>query len=831
MTRPAGALVPDPTAPGAMPDDLRAALGDELEQLGVRGAACEAVLHTLAIRARDDWPAARQRRRARRLVDAWLRGCITRLDLLAMPDLATRRAALLALDLDTQWPTLTPAAPPPEFLAALHAALPLAMPPPAPLAMPTQNLHQRAAPAQSVPRPGRYGWRRAGVFGASLALVAAALAMLAQVFAPGGLTAIEIALMLLFALNFGWLALGFWSALIGLVVTLRGGDRAGLAPPLPSGQPLREAFTRPLAVVIPIYNEDASRVMCALEVLHDELAGLEPDAPFEFLVLSDSTDAAHWLAEEAAWDATRRRLGATGKFFYRRRYRNEARKAGNIADFCTRWGARYEAMLVLDADSVMSGATVITLARLLATNPQAAILQTVPRLVNRQTPFARAQQFATALYGPVLATGYAWWFGPDSNYWGHNALIRISAFAAHAGMPVLPGAPPFGGHVLSHDFVEAALLRRAGWRNYLLPHLEGSYEESPPTLLDHAARDRRWCQGNLQHAGIVGARGLHPLSRFHLLNGIMAYVAAPLWLAFIVTGLAAGVQGKLELPVYFFPDRTPYPVWHVMDPVLARWLLFGTMAVLLAPKLFGWCAVAWRGDRARGFGGRLRSFVGMLAEIIYSTLSAPAQMLLQTRAIREVLGRRDAGWNTQARDDRGISYASCHARLGGHAVLGALFAGAAWYVYPGLLAWMLPVVLGLLVAAPLAWLGARPALGRRLLKMGLCVTPEERDPPPVLRRLAALTAAAPPPDPVGDLRGLLASPSAAARHLALLSQLPPRELTASMALARCRAADASLATLGQLYPRELETAALSDRQTVSTLVARCGARTHVSHAR
>jgi len=813
-----------PVAPDLL-SRLREDLAVELDVLGVTGAARDAVLLTLARRTRAlvEFDADGLRRYVRRLVDRWLLRAVERLTLPLRPDLATRRAALLALAVGRDWPGELMGTPSPAFLAALRAALPIAAPPPSPLAMPAQPLHAAAAPAQRTPGPGHFRLRRLGVFGASLALVGGAVWMLARVFAPGGLSAVEYTLMVLFVANFGWIALSFWSALVGLVVTLRGGDLAGLAPPLPGATPLVAAFARPLAVVMPTYNEDPQRVLLAVETLYRELAALDELAAFEFFVLSDTTDPDVWLAEEAAWDDTRRRLAATGRLFYRRRYQNHARKAGNIADFCTRWGARYEAMLVLDADSVMSGETVVALARLLATNPQAAILQTVPRLVNRHTPFARAQQFATAMYGPVLATGYAWWFGPDSNYWGHNALIRTAAFAAHAGMPVLPGKPPFGGHILSHDFVEAALLRRAGWRNYLLPQLAGSYEESPPSLLDHAARDRRWCQGNLQHAGLLHARGLYGLSRFHLVNGIMAYLASPLWLAFIVTGLVAAVQGKFELPVYFFPDRTPYPVWHVMDPVMARWLLGATMGVLLAPKCFGWLAVAARRETARAYGGRLRALAGMLAETVYSTLSAPAQMLLQTRAVREVLLGRDAGWQTQTRDDRGIPLRACRAALRWHATLGLVFAAAAWYVYPGLLGWMLPAVLGLLLAAPLAWLGARPALGRVLREAGLFVTPEERSPPPVLERQRALEAALPVQEVKPALARVLESPLDAARHLALLSQLPPAELTAPMALARCRAEEALPATREALFPRELQAPALSDRRAVSLLVARCGA--------
>ena len=803
---------------------LRDEFGGELKRLGYpQGPVADRLFVALLERGwlRRDMDPAQFRRYARRCVDAWAKHAIAQLELPFRVDLNTRLAALHAVNLG-RWPdVLLSAVLPAGFLDELRAALPIAAPPEAPLAMPVQNL--RAVPPLAAPavRSGwRYAWRRLAIVGATLGVTGSAIAALAKVFAPGGLTTIEYALIVLFTVNFGWICLSFWSALAGLCVLLRHrppGDKGALA-----------TWDRPLearvAVLMPTYNEDPTRVLAAVETIYRDVEATGELANFEFFVLSDTTDPDVWIAEEAAWDATRRRLGATGRLFYRRRYANTERKAGNIADFCRRWGGRYEFMLVLDADSVMSGTTVVQLARRMAANPEVGILQTVPGLVNRHSLFARVQQFATALYGPVLATGYAWWYGPDSNYWGHNAMIRVAAFAAHAGMPVLPGKPPFGGHILSHDFIEAALMRRAGWRVWLLPELAGTYEESPPSLLDHAQRDRRWCQGNLQHAAIIGAAGLHPLSRFHLLSGIMSYLASPLWFLFIVTGLAAALQGKLQLPVYFFPERTPYPIWHVMDPELAATLLAVTMAILLAPKLFGWLAVASSSDRARRFGGRWRVLCSVLGETVYSALSAPAQMLLQTRFVWEVLWGSDSGWKTQARDDRGLPFSLCWSRHRHHAMVGIVLAGAAWYVYPGLLAWMLPALLGMVIAAPVSCIGSWVSAGHAARRWGLFLTPEELEPPPVLKRLAATEPVSLPAGTGFD--HVLGDANAAALHLALLEQHPPGELTAPMALARCRVEDASMETLGTVIDRGLHAAALADRRTVELLLRRLALRAH-----
>ena len=252
-------------------------------------------------------------------------------------------------------------------------------------------------------------------------------------------------------------------------------------------------------------------------------------------------------------------------------------------------------MVILDADSLMTGEALVQLVAAMEAHPQVGLIQTLPLVVNRHTLFARAQQFAARVYGPVIAAGVAYWHRGDSSYWGHNAIIRTRAFIAHAGLPDLPGQPPFGGPILSHDFVEAALLRRAGWKVYLVPEITGSYEESPPSLLDFADRDRRWCQGNLQHSRLLTARGLYWLSRLHLVLGIMSYLASPIWLLFIILGLLLALQAHFLRPEYFPQEFALFPTWPVFDPERAVRLFSGTMGVLLAPKLFGYVLVLHAG--------------------------------------------------------------------------------------------------------------------------------------------------------------------------------------------------------------------------------------------
>ena len=261
------------------------------------------------------------------------------------------------------------------------------------------------------------------------------------------------------------------------------------------------------AILMPVYNEDVARVFSGVQAIFDSVAAT---GGFDFFILSDSTDPPNWIAEEVAWQKLRASLEPDARLFYRHRHRNIGRKSGNIQDFCENWGSHYDYMVVLDADSLMSGETLAALVRLMDANPRAALIQAPATLVGRSTLFARIQQFASTAYGPTYTAGLAWLQGGQGNYWGHNAIIRVRAFhAAWRTAASLPGKPPFGGEIMSHDFVEAAFLLRAGWEVWMAPDLTGSYEEPPPTVYDHLKRDRRWAQGNLQHSRVLLAQGLN----------------------------------------------------------------------------------------------------------------------------------------------------------------------------------------------------------------------------------------------------------------------------------------------------------------------------------
>jgi len=537
-------------------------------------------------------------------------------------------------------------------------------------------------------------------------------------FSVGGITPSEIGIASLFAANFFWISLSGVNVILGFLRRNR--------DTIPAPRP---ANSMKVALLVPAYNEDPGRVFANATAMLKSLNETDSNHAYSFFVLSDTRDSAA-AADELAMFKRAKQLMPDASLFYRRRADNVGRKAGNIEEWVRRWGGTYDAMVVLDADSVMEGGTIRHLADEMASDPTVGLIQTVPRLIKTNTLFGRLQQFATAAYGQTLARGFASWFSGESNYWGHNAIIRTRAFATSAGLPNLKGTGPFGGVVMSHDFVEAALLRRAGWQVRLMTELGGSYEETPPTLIDHVVRDQRWCQGNLQHVGVVGAAGLHPISRFHLLHGIMAYMAAPMWLMFICLGLFTTVDPMASI---FAVDH-----WQsvsrsltINSDVTPMQLIFAvTIGVLFLPKVLGFLSQILRRNSAQAWGGRVRAATSFTLEVLLSAAVAPVLMVQQTLAVVKTLAGQEQGWNAQrrsaARDDFGDL-------LRIHSVETILGLGLLYGIVAGAITlWLIPVVTGLVLAAPLSSLLAqRP--GVLFDRFGLLVAPEQLTTPPIVR--------------------------------------------------------------------------------------------------
>jgi membrane glycosyltransferase len=590
------------------------------------------------------------------------------------------------------------------------------------LPMPLQRL-ERWAPGKALPagvNPKGTWCARLFVAVVTLALTAFGTYEIILVISPAGRTWLQVLFAALFAVTFSWIAFACASACLGFLRLLLSDKNSISQTPL--------SQTGRTALLMPVYNENPARVMEALFAMGQGLRRLGAERYFDIFVLSDTRDINHAREEERAARLLRTRLGGKVAVYYRRRKINRHKKAGNIADFVTRWGGAYGHMIVLDADSEMDARTLVALARAMAADPKAGIIQTLPLLRNRLTLFARMAQFAGRVYGPVTAEGLCAWHGRDGNYWGHNAIIRVKAFAEAAGLPELKGRKPFGGHILSHDFVEAALMRRAGWAVYMLPRLAGTYEETPPSLVDLATRDRRWCQGNLQHMKVVGACGLHPASRVHLLQGIMSYLASPLWFLMLLTGLALSAIAQYTKPNYFPDGFSLFPAWPVFDPDRALDLFIFTAGILLLPKVLGVLAT-WRDEElCRGCGGTIGLLKSFAAEVFLSTLLSPVMMLIQSRFVFDVLIGYDSGWNAQNRDDRAMPFIALVKQHWAHVAVGLAMVVIAYYISWQTLGWLLPIIVGLVLAPVISWATGLTRPGIVAREWNVFRIPEETQP-------------------------------------------------------------------------------------------------------
>jgi membrane glycosyltransferase len=600
--------------------------------------------------------------------------------------------------------------------------------------MPVQDLW--AAPTAVLPPQPEVGpgagretdaWR-VGMIGLTVAMVFFPARAFYGVLNIGGMTFLDGATLVLFILLFAWLAFAFVQAATGFCLMVTGGARileAELALPDPEVLAMMEAGRT--ALLMPIYNEDVAAVFARLQAVDQSLAQAGAQT-FDIFILSDTRDDAVKAQEGDAFEALRRCISPGRGLYYRSRVENIGRKAGNIADWVRTFGGAYETMVVLDADSLMEGEMLVRLAAAMARRPTLGLIQTVPLIVNRTSLFARVQQFASRLYGPMLSEGLAWWSGSEGNYWGHNAIIRTRAFAEQAGLPRLPGRKPFGGEILSHDFVEAALLRRGGWDVRMAPQLYGSFEECPPSLPDLIVRERRWCQGNLQHSIVIAARGLHWNSRLHMMRGVSAYLTAPLSLAFILAGAAQTL----------IREQAGAGQWDVPSLRVASWVFSLGIGALIAPKVLSLWLVLIDGPQRRAWGSPAKLCLSFLLETILTSLIAPILMLAEVRAFIDVLFGRDSGWAAQRREDGPLTWREAlrHHRM--HTLMGIAMAVIAYLASPATLLWMAPVVVGLLAAAPISLFSSSPALGTWLRDRGILLTPEERHPPEVLSRFVRI---------------------------------------------------------------------------------------------
>jgi membrane glycosyltransferase len=606
-----------------------------------------------------------------------------------------------------------------------------------------------AAPANGTPRtraasPARPArpWARAAtrrrLFLGALVLIPSGIAsgFMLDVLPRQGETLLETAIVVCFGVLFGWISIGFWTAVAGFVTQLRRHAKFRITD-LPD-----EAAMRPIgpevrtAIVMPICEEPVARVFGGLRAIYRSVERTGALDHFDFFVLSDTSDPQTWIEEEEAWFEWCRAIGRFDKVYYRRRRSRVERKSGNIADFCRRWGRAYRYMVVLDADSLMAGPTVARLVALMEAHDNVGLIQTVPVSVNRRSLFARVQQFASRVYGPLFAAGMHFWQLGEGHYWGHNAIIRIAPFMEHCGLPRLPGKQPLGGEILSHDFVEAALLGRAGWAIWLAYDLPGSYEEPPSSLLEELKRDRRWCQGNLQHLRLLFTAELYGAHRALFLNGVLAYVSALLWFCLLSLSTILAIREAVREPDYFPAGRSLYPDWPLWRPDWALWLLAVTAAILFLPKVLSVVLVLVRERTARGFGGTVRFCASVVLEILISSLLAPIRMVFHTKFVLTNLLGRTVSWRSTERGDAETTWREAVRHHGPSTLVASAWGLAVYWLSPDYFWWLTPVVAALLIAVPLSVLASRVGLGELARRHRLFLTPEEESPPPELQDLA-----------------------------------------------------------------------------------------------
>ncbi|WP_422051050.1 glucans biosynthesis glucosyltransferase MdoH [Shimia sp.] len=572
------------------------------------------------------------------------------------------------------------------------------MPPRAPLAMPAQTFSEVGSrrSMEHAGRPGRHLWRLAA-FVPTITLTTLICTSFSTYLSRGGVSTIDAIVLALIALSTVWLAFSATNACLGLVSTALGGMR--MTRGSVNGQSAQ------IALLMPVYNETPWDVFGNASAMMRELADGPGEDCYTLFILSDTRDPQVAAMEERAYQALSSSAHPDTKVFYRRREENTDKKVGNLTEWIENWGAAYDSMVILDADSLMSGKAIRQLARAMAADPDAGLIQSRPMLIGAQTLFGRVQQFSNSVYGWLIAEGLACWSQHEGNYWGHNAIIRTRAFAESARLPHLKGWRGAKHLLLSHDFVEAGMLRRAGWAVRLLPRVTGSYEETPQTLIDYVVRDRRWCHGNMQHLRILTARGFHVISRFHLLLGALAFLMSPAWLAVITLWAFVGVSDDTP-PSYFSPANPLMPIWQETPTSMAWFYLAFIYGMLLFPKIAGAVIFGLQSKTRAAYGSR-RVFIGsMLVEVLLSVLYAPIMMVHHTiAATSALLGRKNA-WAPQDRSGNGYGWLATLRFHWIETVFGLALIGGMIFADISLL--ILPIAFSLAAAVPLSKLSSVP---------------------------------------------------------------------------------------------------------------------------
>lgn len=567
-------------------------------------------------------------------------------------------------------------------------------------------------------------WRRRIVLALNLATIAGLGYVVYRLLSPGGIDGAEAVMLIGFMLATPWTVLGFWNAVIGIVLQHGPGDPSkSIYPFYPQGQGSQPiALSSRTALTIFLRNEDPRPVFARIEAMQKSLQATGLQRHFRFFVLSDTSEPDIIQLEEAGFDLVAAHVVADGgnRPVYRRRADNAGYKAGNIQDFLKEHGSRYDFFLPLDSDSVMSGDVMIRLVAAMEARPELGILQTLVVGVPAESGFARMFQFGMRHGMRSFTLGSAWWSADCGPYWGHNALIRAAAFEAHCNLPVLPGSPPLGGHVLSHDQLEATYMRRGGYEVRVLPIETQSFEANPPTLLEFAKRDLRWCQGNMQYWRFLFEPGLKPLSRFQLFQAVLMYVAPPAWIVATFAAAWKGVTGGFDATYI----------------ELGFWSFITIFLLSVTPKIAGVVDVLLTPGAIRSYGGPLRFGLSAVIELLASMIMAPIVAVYVSVFLIGLLFGRSVTWSGQNRDRLGVTLGTAVNAMGLQTLIGVVLATIITGLIGGYaIFWALPVVAGLCLAIPFTVFTASQRFGYWTTRLGLFAIPEEGCLPRVLTRL------------------------------------------------------------------------------------------------
>ncbi|MEM8662870.1 MAG: glucans biosynthesis glucosyltransferase MdoH [Pseudomonadota bacterium] len=585
--------------------------------------------------------------------------------------------------------------------------------------------HAATEPAPSsrldhIERASRTLWRRRLLVAAlNAATIGALSATMFWALFSGGWSVPRVGMFIAFVVTLPWLSIGFWNAIIGVWLIARGGVAND---PLAIAHNAHAPISTRTAVVMAIRNEDPERSIVRLRAIFEDLEASGVADSFDVHLLSDTDDEALAAREAAAIGAWQSESARPGQIHYRRRDTNAGYKAGNIEEFCRRCRDDYAFFLPLDADSYLSGAAVQKLVQMMEQNPRLGILQTLVVGTPSSAFFTRVFQFGMRHGMRAYTAGSAWWTGDCGPYWGHNALIRMRPFERACEMPVLPGKGPLGGHIMSHDQVEAVMMRRAGYHVRVIAEEGESWEENPPSLPDFIRRELRWCQGNMQYFKLIGMPGLKAVSRIQLALAILMYLGPPAWMAFIAFGVASlfdGVAGGVA-------------------PGVGIALFATIMLMTFAPKIMGVVGILLSTEQSVRYGGRVRVLAGALLEIVMSVLMAPVVAFAIAIFVGGLIFGKKIDWRAQPRGDRTVGWGEAARSFWPQTLFGASFFALFAVYAPGVLPWAAPVILGFVLSIPFAVLTASPAFGRWSVRTHICDIPEDPKRPTPLCRLDAM---------------------------------------------------------------------------------------------